>query len=150
MDEWMIQILSLLAAGVLALPSAINRELHSTIMGVRTLPLVAIGACSYMLVGISLIEPGEAETLARVMQGILGGIGFIGGGAILKNDDHVKGTATAGCIWTLGAIGVACALQQWVIAVALSVLTWLALTALFAAKKGLDGDNRQQADDTKG
>lgn len=142
MDDWMIKILSLLAAGALALPAAVNRELHSQIMGLRTFPLVSVGACSYMLIGVAMIEPGQTDTLARVMQGVLGGIGFIGGGAILKNEDRVLGTATAGCIWTLGAIGVACAMQEWVIAVALSALTWLALTALFAAKQELDGDNR--------
>lgn len=146
MDEWMVQMGTLVAAGVLALPAAINRELYSRIMGLRTFPLVSVGACAYMLIGLAFIEPGQTDALARIMQGILGGLGFIGGGAILKNEDRVRGTATAGCIWMLGAIGVACAMQQWVIAVVLSALTWLALTALFAAKQELDGDNNQQED----
>ena len=146
-DEWMIQVGSLLAAGVLALPAAVNRELHSRIMGLRTFPLVSVGACSYMLIGIAFTSPDQADTLARVMQGILGGIGFIGGGAILKNEDRVRGTATAGCIWTLGAMGVACAMQQWVIAITLSAITWLALTALFAAKQELDGENKRDGSD---
>ena len=141
MDEWIIQVGSLAAAGLLALPAAVNRELYSRIMGIRTFPLVSVGACSYMLIGIAFVSPEQTDALARIMQGILGGIGFIGGGAILKNEDRVRGTATAGSIWTLGAMGVACAMQEWVIAIALSLITWLALTALFAAKQELDGDN---------
>jgi len=147
LDGWVVQLGSLVAAGMLALPAAINRELYSRIMGLRTFPLVSVGACAYMLIGLSFIEAGQSDSLARIMQGILGGLGFIGGGAILKNEDRVRGTATAGCIWMLGAIGVACALQQWVIALALSALTWLALTALFAAKQELDGDNSRQKED---
>jgi len=145
LDDWIIKLGSLLAAGILALPAGVNRELHSRIMGVRTFPLVSVGACSYMLIGIAFTTPEQTDTLARIMQGILGGIGFIGGGAILKNQDRVKGTATAGSIWTLGALGVACAMQEWVIAVALSILTWFALSALFVVKNEIDGENNSES-----
>jgi len=91
------------------------------------------------------MTPEQTDSLARIMQGILGGIGFIGGGAILKNKDRVKGTATAGSIWTLGALGVACAMQEWVIAVALSALTWFALSALFVVKNEIDGENNKKS-----
>jgi putative Mg2+ transporter-C (MgtC) family protein len=146
MEDWQTQLLTLAAAAVLALPAAVNRELHSQIMGLRTFPLVSVGACAYMLIGLAFISPDHSESLTRVMQGVLGGIGFIGGGAILKNEDRVRGTATAGCIWVLGALGVACAMQEWVIAVALSLMSWMALTALFSAKQELDGDNLSESD----
>jgi len=146
MDDWLTQVLALLAEALLALPAAVNRELHSRIMGLRTFPLVSVGTCAYMLIGMSFISPDHSESLTRVVQGVLGGIGFIGGGAILKNEDRVRGTATAGCIWILGALGVACATQEWVIAEALGLMSWIALTALFSVKRELDGDHHGESD----
>ena len=55
------------------------------------------------------------------------GIGFIGGGAILKQDGNVSGTATAAAIWTTGAVGMCVALDRFEIAILLSVVTFLTL-----------------------
>lgn len=140
MLEWQ-QGLTLLAAFLLALPIAINRELYSRIMGLRTYPLVALGACAYVLIGVQFIGMDNPDALARVIQGLLGGIGFLGGGAILKSEDRVRGTASAACIWILGAVGAACALQQWAIAIALSLTALFVLNVFYAAKKQLDGKN---------
>ena len=75
--------------------------------------------------------PGASiETGARVMQGLLAGIGFIGGGAILKQGTDVRGIATAASIWNTGAIGAAVALQREEIAVVLSVINFLTLYLL--------------------
>jgi len=60
------------------------------------------------------------------------GIGFIGGGAILKQDGEVSGVATASGIWCTGAIGAAVALSEYVIAVALAIICWV--TLLFFAR----------------
>ncbi|NNF40862.1 MAG: MgtC/SapB family protein, partial [Woeseiaceae bacterium] len=76
----------LVVAGVLALPVAWDQEIESRGVGLRTFPLVAVATCGYTLVGVSVLDSTDAE--ARVLQGIITGIGFIGGGAILKN----KGT----------------------------------------------------------
>jgi putative Mg2+ transporter-C (MgtC) family protein len=94
------------AAFVFALPLALERKTgtHAHV-GIRTIPLVSIGACAYMLLGEHLLEEPEART--RVIQGLLGGIGFIGGGAIFKQPDDVTGIATAATIWNVGAIGAA-------------------------------------------
>ena len=112
-------------AYVLALPVAMDREASSRSAGLRTFPLVAMAACGYTLVGFSILESTDAE--ARVLQGIITGIGFIGGGAILKSKATVTGTATAASIWTTGLIGIAVASDRYEIAVLLSVLTFLTL-----------------------
>lgn len=88
-------------------------------------PLVAMASCGYMLTGIYVVEPDDAK--ARVMYGILTGIGFIGGGAILKDKGSIAGTATAASIWSTGAIGMAVAWHRFEIALALSVMTFLTL-----------------------
>lgn len=105
---------------VLALPIGINREHSSEGAGLRTFPLVAIASCAFMLVGIDVYSDSDAE--ARVMYGIITGMGFIGGGSILKQNGRAAGTATAAAIWLTGAIGISVAYQRYEIALVLSVV----------------------------
>ncbi len=112
-------------AYLLALPVALDREAASRTAGLRTFPLVALAACGYTLVGFSLLDSTEAES--RVLQGLITGIGFIGGGAILKSRGSVKGTATAASIWTTGLIGIAVAGDRFEIAALLSIITFATL-----------------------
>lgn len=115
----------LLIAIALALPTAWHRETHSRIMGLRTFPIVSLGACAYVLIGMSFIGPDSPDAMARIMQGLLTGVGFVGGGAILKNEDHVQGTASAASIWIMGALGAAVAFEQWGLALALSAMNFI-------------------------
>ena len=114
-------LLHLGAAYVLALPVAYDREKSSRSAGLRTFPLVAVAACGYTLVGFSILDSTDAE--ARVLQGLITGIGFIGGGAILKSRGGVSGTATAASIWTTGLIGIAAATDRYEVAILLSAIT---------------------------
>ncbi|RRQ23847.1 MgtC/SapB family protein [Guyparkeria sp. SCN-R1] len=125
------------AAYVLALPVALERETHSRSAGLRTFPLVAVASCAYMLLGINVLESSGAE--ARVFEGIITGMGFIGGGAILKSQNRTTGTATAASLWTTGAIGVAVAWNHFEIALLLSIVTFASLKLLSPAKQVLNG-----------
>ncbi|MGD8941240.1 MAG: MgtC/SapB family protein [Gammaproteobacteria bacterium] len=115
-------------AYVLSLPIGWDRESSAHSAGLRTFPLVAVAACGFMLIAIEVFNGSDAQ--ARVAQGIITGIGFIGGGAILKTDSHVTGTATATSIWSTGAIGIGVAWGRYEIAILLSALTFLTLRAL--------------------
>ena len=139
-------VLKMVLAFLLAMPAAINRERYSQIMGLRTFPLVSLGACAYVVTAMAVLEPANGEAASRIVQGVLTGIGFIGGGAILKGDNRVRGTATAATIWGLGAMGVAVAFEQWAVAVALSLMTWLALSVLFQVKEEVDHDYDREDD----
>lgn len=110
---------------VLALPVAWNREQRARGAGLRTFPLVSIAACGYMLVGMQVYSGSDAE--ARVMYGIITGMGFIGGGAILKDGASVSGTATAASLWNTGAIGISVAYSRYEIALVLSLINFLIL-----------------------
>ena len=98
-------------AFLIALPVAWNREHRAEGAGLRTFPLVAVAACGYMLVGLQMFG-GDDGAQARVMYGIITGMGFIGGGAILKEGASVTGTATAASMWNTGAIGVSVAFNR--------------------------------------
>jgi putative Mg2+ transporter-C (MgtC) family protein len=79
-----------------------------------------MAACGYALVGASVLSTTDAE--ARVLQGIITGIGFIGGGAILKSGSSVRGTATAASIWNMGLIGIAVSFDRFEVAILLSLI----------------------------
>ncbi|MEO5595905.1 MAG: MgtC/SapB family protein [Lysobacteraceae bacterium] len=120
---------------VLALPIGWNRERNHDTMGIRTFPLVSMGACAFILIGRHFIDGQSPDALARVLQGLMTGIGFIGGGAILKHGQSVSGTAAAASIWLVGAIGAAAGIGYWGLAVTLSLLT-VAVVALLGQFKG--------------
>lgn len=87
-----------------------------------------MASCGFMLTGIDVLQ-GDGP-YGRVMYGIITGIGFIGGGAILKTGANVAGTATAASLWNTGAIGLAVAWHNYEIAIALSVMNFLTLRIL--------------------
>lgn len=115
----------MMLAYVLALPIAWDREQSARGAGLRTFPLVAVGSCGFMLIGLSVLAGSESH--ARILYGLITGIGFIGGGAILKSGGGVKGSATAASLWITGAIGAAVAWQRYEIALFLSLLDFLTL-----------------------
>lgn len=124
-----VNLLTLGAAFVLAFPIGFNREREGRSAGVRTFPLVALASCGFIQATEPLLAD-SAEATARVISGIVTGIGFIGGGAILKQGSTVHGTATAASVWATGAIGVAVGLGSFNVAVIISVVTFLTLKFL--------------------
>ena len=126
----MIQhLLTLAAAYVLALPIGWDREKEARSAGLRTFPLVALATCGFIEATESMFA-SSAESQARVVEGLITGVGFIGGGAILKHGASVYGTATAASLWATGAIGTAVGLGSYEVAVTISVITFLTLTLL--------------------
>jgi len=138
---------ALLAAYVLAIPLGWNREKEERSAGLRTFPLVAIAACGFIQAG-EMVAAGSAEALARINEGVIVGMGFIGGGAILRLKDSVQGTATAASIWVTGAIGVGCGLGAFDIALVLAVAAFLTLRVMQPLKKaaGIDDDDDSTPD----
>jgi putative Mg2+ transporter-C (MgtC) family protein len=78
------------------------------------------------------------DGMSKVIEGVITGIGFIGGGAILKQGTTVQGTATAASLWATGAIGVSVALGSYDVAVTIAVFTFLTLRLLTLVKEEED------------
>jgi putative Mg2+ transporter-C (MgtC) family protein len=123
------QLVKLAVAFGLALPIGWERRRSGRTVGMRTFPLVAVASCGYVLVAQQVLGMNGAEH-SRVLQGLMTGIGFVGGGAILKSAVFVRGTATAASIWNTGAIGAAAGYGVYPIAVLLSLINFLALRLL--------------------
>ena len=104
----------LLIAALLGGILGFEREHKGKAAGVRTHMLVALGAALFVLVPQT--SGAEADAMSRVVQGIIAGIGFLGAGTILKNQEgdegHVKGLTTAAGLWMTAAIGVAAGLGK--------------------------------------
>lgn len=140
--------ISLAIAYGLALPVAWNREKSQLNLGLRTFPLVAISSCGYVLVSAKAFGP-EGDAMARIIQGLMTGIGFVGGGAILKHGASVQGTATAASIWSTGAIGAAVAFGRYEIAIVLSFMNFATLRWLTPLKHTLE-ENEKEGDEPGG
>jgi putative Mg2+ transporter-C (MgtC) family protein len=137
----------LMIAYLLALPVGWNREKEAHSVGVRTFPLVAMASCGYVM--LAMPQYGNSiEAQSRVIQGMVAGIGFIGGGAILKSEGNVHGTATAASIWNIGVIGAAVAEDRILIAALLSAMNLVALRILMPLKQKLD-ERREERQQTK-
>jgi putative Mg2+ transporter-C (MgtC) family protein len=140
-----IGVARMLLAYALALPLAWNREHQGHSAGLRTFPLVAIAAAGYGLIARNIF-PASPDAQSRVLQGLLAGMGFIGGGAILRTRASVHGTATAASIWSTAAIGVACAYGVYEAAVLLSGLSYATLHFMARlkdeARPGANEDSR--------
>lgn len=129
LDQLLADLLRVGLAFALALPIGWERGKGRNSVGFRTLPIVAMAACGFTLV-IRFDDPQAAEAQARILQGVITGIGFIGGGAILKEGQTVRGLVTAASIWNAGAIGAAVGLGRVHMAVILSAVNFLALLIL--------------------
>jgi putative Mg2+ transporter-C (MgtC) family protein len=114
-----------------------NREQEGHTAGIRTFPIVGMASCGYIL---ALGTQPDVAAQSRVLQGLITGIGFVGGGAILKEGATVHGMATAASVWNAGIIGASVAMGRYEIGVMLALLNLFTLRALMPIKAWLDRD----------
>jgi putative Mg2+ transporter-C (MgtC) family protein len=141
--EMLPHLAALATAYLLALPIGWNREKAERSAGLRTFPLVAVASCGIVQAAESLTI-GEPEAMARIVEGIITGMGFIGGGAILRMKESVKGTATAASLWATGAMGTAVGLGSYDVALIMALVTIVTLWLLSPVKRQLDRDAKAE------
>jgi putative Mg2+ transporter-C (MgtC) family protein len=103
----------LLAAG-LGAALGLEREYRQKPAGLRTNILIAMGSALFTIMSAVMVQPGVDPS--RIAAQIVTGIGFLGGGAIMRNRDTVHGMTTAATIWVNAAIGVAAGTGQYALA----------------------------------
>ena len=128
---------ALAIAYALAFPIGWNREHEERSAGLRTFPLVAVATCGFVQASESLTATSP-EAMARIIEGLITGMGFIGGGAILRLKDSVKGTATAASLWVTGAIGISVGLGSIDVAIMLALITFATLWAMAPLKREIE------------
>jgi putative Mg2+ transporter-C (MgtC) family protein len=127
-------LLNLAVAFALGVPIGWEREHHEVGPGIRTYPLLAMGACAYLEIGQFAFRD-HVDGQARVFQALVGGIGFIGAGAIIKGRAEVHGLATAVSLWVTVSVGIAASYQLFALAAVLSGTTLIALWLLIPLKR---------------
>lgn len=130
MTVWEIS-LRLCAATILGGVIGLNRDLHGKATGVRTLGLVSLGAALTVLGVIDFVPQTvpDPNSLSRVVQGVLTGIGFLGAGVILHDLDgqhRIHGLTTAAVTWLTACVGLVCGTGNWrLLAVGMALLSLL-------------------------
>jgi putative Mg2+ transporter-C (MgtC) family protein len=135
----------ILGAFLLALPTALERETATRALGLRTFPLVAVASCGYVLIAVDVLG-AQPDAQSRVLAGLMTGMGFIGGGAILKDSGGVRGTATAASLWMMGVVGAAIAYERYAIAIVVSAVSFLTLAVLTRIEKRIGKQDEKLAD----
>ena len=127
----------LLAALFIGTAIGLQRELTHKPAGLRTHMLVGLGTALFI---VSAAESGmHLDSLSRIVQGLATGIGFLGGGAILKltNEREIHGLTTAAGIWMTAAASAAAGLGQITVALIGTLFGLLVLIVFHRLEKGL-------------
>jgi putative Mg2+ transporter-C (MgtC) family protein len=117
----------LLAAG-LGAAIGIEREYRQKPAGLRTNILIAVGSALFTIVSLELARHGGSPD--RITAQIVTGIGFLGGGCILRTGKAVQGMTTAATIWVNAAVGIAAGAGELALAASATALTLIVLAVL--------------------
>lgn len=128
--------------------------------GIRTHSLVCIASTMISIVsaygfGEFANYPGVSTDPARLIVGIITGIGFLGAGIIWKDSNHgdVRGLTTAANIWAVAGLGIAIGLGHYfLVFAAVSAMQIALMTSKFLIKVGLlkhDTEDRRVFDATR-
>jgi len=134
-------ILRLLLGAVLGGIIGFERQTHGRPAGFRTQLLVCVASVLFMVVSeyhhyLGSIDPSYMRIdPARIAQGAITGVGFLGAGVILKMGFTIQGLTTAACIWMVSAIGIAVGSGLYLAGVAATAITYLSLWVLRTAER---------------
>lgn len=137
-DPVLEQVIRLLLAALLGAVIGFEREVHGRPAGFRTHLLVGLGSCLFVLASVHFyrayanfggavpfgVDPG------RVAAQVVTGIGFLGAGAIIRDKASVRGLTTAACLWVTAALGVACGIGMYAVALVATLISMLSLLLL--------------------
>ena len=138
-------VIRLVVAALLGSAIGLERELNGQSAGLRTQMTIALGAALFAIASAysftEFVRP-RAETnyqvdVTRIASNIVVGVGFLGGGAILKHGATVSGLTTAASIWVTAAVGLSVGLGGFMAATVTTVLLLLVLVALRGPRRWL-------------
>lgn len=126
--------LRLFLAAALAFVIGLDREFKDKPYGIRPYMMLSVGSAAFIMMVMEMAHAGDPSLVAidpgRVIAGIIGGIGFLGAGAIIRSEHRTIGATTGTGIWVVGATGVACGLGYYWHAMLLTAFAVLILVVL--------------------
>jgi len=131
MDIVWEDIIKLLITAIVATLIGFDREKRHKPAGIRTNMIVGIISCLIMIVslkiGNSSIGMLNNADPARLAAQVISGIGFLGAGAILKNEDKVEGLTTAAGLWAVAGLGLAIGYGLYILSIVAAIIIFLGL-----------------------
>ena len=132
-------MMRLAIACVLGSILGLERELTRHPAGLRTHVLVCMGSTAFVLLAIGLVPRFPGSDPLRVVQGVITGVGFIGAGTIIKDGWSVRGITTAASLWVASGVGLLVAADFMLLAVTVTLLSFVILVVSTAASGKSDG-----------
>jgi len=138
----------LLLAALLGGVVGLEREIHGRPAGIRTYLILSLGTALLMVLSEYLLVSYQGKYPGLSLQGDPGriagqaitGIGFLGAGVIIRYQDIVRGLTTAACVWLVCSVGLAVGAGFYILGVAVTLLTLLALIGLKAVERRMRKD----------
>jgi putative Mg2+ transporter-C (MgtC) family protein len=118
----------LLAAFACGVAIGVERQMRQRTAGLRTITLVTCGACLFVTLGV-LAGNGTAG-VTQIAAYVVSGVGFLGGGVIMRDQGSIQGINTAATLWCAAAVGVLCGAGHYAPAVAGTAIVLLTNTVL--------------------
>lgn len=139
--EWGSRLLAAILAGAVI---GLERERHGKAAGLRTIILICMGSCLFMitseLVGSIQLKQGMANYVSdpgRIAAQVVSGVGFLGAGTVITARDKVHGLTTAAVVWVTAGIGLVIGLDFELFGLSIAVLVTLILLSLHAFERNL-------------
>ncbi len=138
-----LRVVAAIAAAALL---GFEREKRGKAAGLRTHILVGLGAATFTMVALEVeAAVGGVVDPTRALQGVVGGIGFLGAGQIVQARGDIRGITTAAGIWLTGGVGVACGAGEFFIAGLASGAGFLTYSVIARLEReAIGGDDETQ------
>jgi len=133
-------IMRLIIAAILASLIGYDREKQNKAAGIRTNVIVAVISCVIMILSVKvaqssgLIDGVEGDP-ARLAAQVVSGIGFLGAGTIIKQEDKIEGLTTAASLWGVAGLGLAVGYGLYDISIAAALIIFISLRIAPSVKK---------------
>lgn len=139
--EFLLVIAKLCLAMILGLLLGLERIYAHKTVGLRTYALVTISTCFFIIISLFIGEHygpvNSSFNPAYIAGAIISGIGFLGAGLIIFNDNHIQNLTTAAGLWVCAGLGIACGFGMFREAIFLTVLAFFVLAILSTVERHL-------------
>ncbi len=147
--EYLDIFVRILSALLLGFAIGLEREMTNKYAGLRTNILVCLGACIFTIIsiyGFPTFAEGDnvvvsqatgVRDTARIAAQVVTGIGFIGGGTVLRHGATVFGLTTAATLWIAASIGMACGAGMYIVAIVGTILSIITLVSVRVFEKNV-------------
>ena len=152
--EWYDVAIRLAAAAALGGLVGLERETDGQDAGFRTHLLLSLGSALFAVASVGAFDAFVTDAastnvtvdVSRIASYVAAGVGFLGGGAIIKYGGGVRGLTTASSLWAAAAIGLSAGLGFWAGALAATVISLIALAGLAPLSRFLARHSRRRHD----